>query len=110
MAEQRRTKSQETALCPIKGCCSLGLLSLAKELKLNSPTIDAPLLFCRDHFHGMCEMYSIYKRLEDMQFMNLFCDESWWRQIKKENKSLAFLSELHHAAELALSLRKKFQD
>ena len=41
-------------LCPIRDCEEKGVLSLTKELGLESKTIDSPLLFCRDHF---CDMY-----------------------------------------------------
>ena len=98
------------AICPIEGCDANGFLSLTQELKICSTTIDDPLLFCDAHFPLMCELYSIYKGLEDMRgFMCLFCDESWWRRIKREDNNSDFLYDLHHAAELALSLRCRFQ-
>ena len=93
------------------GCRAKGFLSLTKELKIYSTTIDDPILFCRSHFPAMCELYSIYKGLENTRgFMNIFCDEPWWRDIQKEDKSLDFLHDIHKAAELALSLRHQFQD
>lgn len=92
-------------LCPIRDCEKKGVLSLTKELGLESKTIDSPLLFCRDHFCDMCDTYSTYKGIEDMQgFLCLFSD-FWWTR-----NDFDFLTDLRNSAELALSLRERFQE
>ena len=91
-------------LCPIRECEEKGVLSVTKELGLEFKTIDSPLLFCKDHFSEMRDTYSTYKGIEDMQgFMCLF-GEFWWAQ-----HNITFLVDLRNSAELALSLREKFQ-
>lgn len=97
--------------CPIKECKKQGLFSISKELNIQNRSIDPPILFCHEHFPEMLELYSIYKGLETMNgFQNLFCDDSWWQQLKiEEGLGILFLRELHDSAELSVVLRSNFQ-